>query len=357
MIEKTLDAFFTDRCEPATVSDLERTGDIRPLWDAIEDLGFTQISVPEERGGSGGTTADALDMVRSAGRHAVPLPLAETALLAGWALTHAGLDAGAGMSTIAPVHPDDTFTAEPTSGGVILSGRATLVPWASVADRIVVLATGPDGELWLAMVSPTDAQILPGKNLAGEPRDTVTLVGAYVPESRSAIVSFALETYFVRGALARAAAMLGALERVRDLTISHARTREQFGRSLSQFQAVQQMLAVMARDVALVRSAVELATAAVEDDDAAGWLASASAKTLAGIAAGTVSSHAHQIHGAIGVTSEYPLSILTRRLWGWRAEHGTEEEWSRRIGERAVAHPEGVWGLVTEDPRVTAMEA
>ena len=71
------------------------------------------------------------------------------------------------------------------------------------------------------------------------------------------------------------------------------------------------------------------------------------AKTVAGSSAGRVTALAHQIHGAIGVTTEYPLSQLTRRLWAWRAEYGTEEEWSRAIGQRAIAHPEGVWGLTS----------
>jgi acyl-CoA dehydrogenase len=107
------------------------------------------------------------------------------------------------------------------------------------------------------------------------------------------------------------------------------------------------MLAQLARDVAVVRECVELAASAAYEDVPGAWLEIASAKVVAGRAARTVSGHAHQVHGAIGVTKEYPLSIFTRRLWSWRGEFGTEADWSYRIGEAAWQSPESVWGLVT----------
>jgi acyl-CoA dehydrogenase len=141
--------------------------------------------------------------------------------------------------------------------------------------------------------------------------------------------------------------MLGALETARDLAVAHARDRTQFGRPLAAFQAVQHMLAQIARDVAVTRSVVELAVSAASENVTGGWLEIASAKVVAGRAARTVSAHAHQVHGAIGITKEYSLSALTRRLWSWREEFGTESEWSQRIGQEACRSPEGVWGLIT----------
>jgi alkylation response protein AidB-like acyl-CoA dehydrogenase len=141
--------------------------------------------------------------------------------------------------------------------------------------------------------------------------------------------------------------MLGAMETARDLAVAHARDRTQFGRPLAAFQAVQHMLAQIARDVAVTRSVVELAVSAAAEDVTGGWLEIASAKVLAGRAARTVSAQAHQVHGAIGITKEYSLSALTRRLWSWREEFGTESEWSRQIGQEGWRAPEGAWGLIT----------
>lgn len=350
LVEDTLNPFFEDRCPPLSVNALVASRALAPLWDEVEELGFTLISVPEASGGAGGETADAVSMLRSAGRNAVPLPLCETAMLAGWALSRAGLGVEPGMSTALPVHRDDVIRAEPAGGGLRLSGRASLVPWASYVERLVVLATDDEDRLWVCAVPASSVQITAGRNVAGEPRDDVVLDGVLVEEGPVARAPFDLETYFLRGALGRAASMLGALEKCRDLTVQYATVRQQFGKPLSQFQAVQQMMARLARDVALTRAAVQLATESLSDDDSSGWLQVAAAKILAGQAAGTVAAHAHQVHGAIGVTSEYPLSILTLRLWAWRNEHGSEEEWAAHIGARAARHPGGVWDFVTARP-------
>ena len=64
-----------------------------------------------------------------------------------------------------------------------------------------------------------------------------------------------------RGALMRALQMVGAMERVRDLTVSYAAERRQFGQPLNRFQAVQQQLAELAGEVALAGAAVEAAVA------------------------------------------------------------------------------------------------
>jgi acyl-CoA dehydrogenase len=216
-----------------------------------------------------------------------------------------------------------------------------------MAARVVVLAHDAQDQLYAVVVDPAAARITQGRNLAGEPRETVELDDVHVAGDAIATLTVDLEEFFLRGALARATAMLGALERVRDLAVAYTRDRAQFGRPLAQFQAVQHLLAQLARDVAVTRAAVEVAATAAIDDLAGAWLEIAAAKVLAGRAAQTVSAQAHQVHGAIGVTKEYSLSILTRRLWSWREEFGTEADWSERIGEQAWRAPQGVWGLVS----------
>jgi len=56
---------------------------------------------------------------------------------------------------------------------------------------------------------------------------------------------------------------------------------------------------------------------------------------------------AHQVHGAIGVTMEYPLQRFTRRLWEWEASDGTATRWARRLGADALAGPMRTWQLIT----------
>jgi acyl-CoA dehydrogenase len=80
--------------------------------------------------------------------------------------------------------------------------------------------------------------------------------------------------------------------------------------------------------------AAESAARAAERGDATFEIAAA--KTLAGQAAATATRAAHQAHGAMGMTQEYPLHHLSRRLWSWRQEYGDDVFWSGRLG-RAVA--------------------
>jgi len=222
---------------------------------------------------------------------------------------------------------------------------------------VVVLAHDGGGELFAASVEPSALAIIPGRNLAGEPRDSVSLDGVAVASADFAPVHIDLETLQLRGALARAVLMLGALEQTRDLTVAFSKDREQFGRPIARFQAVAHLLAQLARDVALARAAVDLAVSAAVEDVAGAWLEIACAKVVAGRAAGSVSARAHQVHGAIGVTKEYALSAITRRLWSWRDEFGSETEWARRIGAEAWRTPDGVWGLITAGRLPTSLVA
>ena len=77
-------------------------------------------------------------------------------------------------------------------------------------------------------------------------------------------------------------------------------------------------------------------------------LALAAAKIRAGEAAGAVAEIAHQVHGAIGFTHEHSLHRLTRRLWSWRDEFGTESHWSRELGRTVMAAgADTLWPTIT----------
>jgi acyl-CoA dehydrogenase len=164
--------------------------------------------------------------------------------------------------------------------------------------------------------------------LAGEPRDTVTFDGpAEVAPAGPGVDAEALRD---RGALTRVALMAGALERMSRLTVGYTAEREQFGRPVARFQAVQQHLVAGAQDAALVGMAADAAARAAERGEARFEIAAA--KLLANRAALTATRAAHQAHGAMGMTREYPLHHLSRRLWSWRSEYGDDRFWSARLG-------------------------
>ncbi len=285
-------------------------------WRAFETAGLAQALLPEDAGGA--DLVGGLEVLRAAGRHAVPLPTAET-LLAHRLLAQAAIPAPPGPLTLALADPE-------------AHGARARVPWARNADALVVV-----DEAGIALVPLAGASISPADNVAGEPRDRVDLDGR--PADRRALPE-ALDVAAVRrlAALGRAAQLRGALERVLAMTVQYANERKQFGRAIARFQAIQHHLATIAGHVAASGAAVD---AAAESGDP---LALAAAKARASEAAGEVAALAHQVHGAIGFTEEHTLHHWTKRLWAWREEYGNEAHWWAEIGRgRAVAGGDALW--------------
>ena len=155
-----------------------------------------------------------------------------------------------------------------------------------------------------------------------------------------------------RGAWARCVQVIGALDAARDLTVAHTSERVQFGRPLSKFQAVQHSLAEMAGEIERARAATELAIAAATDfgfDSAATDYAVTVAKVATGRAVGSVTTIAHQLHGAIGVTVEHRLWLFTMRARSWVDDFGTTTHYARRLGRMALA-ADDPWQVVVSCP-------
>jgi alkylation response protein AidB-like acyl-CoA dehydrogenase len=148
-------------------------------------------------------------------------------------------------------------------------------------------------------------------------------------------------------AMMLSAKMAGALSAALDLSVDYTRQRQQFGKPLASFQAIQQQLAVLAEEAAAAEMAAASAFRAadlVAEDGGDAWFAIACAKLRANQAARIGTGIAHQVHGAMGFTAEYRLQHLTRRLWAWGSECGNERYWSDRIGARIAARgPKNFW--------------
>jgi len=220
-----------------------------------------------------------------------------------------------------------------------------------------MLARGPEGQPCLARID-SGFSGHPGRNLADEPRDDLAfdfvLPGdAVVPSPLSELTVQAM------GALTRAFAMAGAMEA--SLSVDCANTRQQFGRPIGRFQAVQQSLAAMAGHVSAAGAGARMAAAALPaagEDATRFTLLAAAAKLRAGEAAGTVAAIAHQVHGAMGITAEHSLHRLTLRLWSWREEFGAEASWADHLGGAVCALPPGgFWPFLTGVGLATVGEA
>lgn len=153
------------------------------------------------------------------------------------------------------------------------------------------------------------------------------------------------------GAFIRVAQAAGAMDAALAMSIDYVNTRQQFGKPLGKFQAVQQVLAIFATEAAAVNVAGAAAAAALDkaggDVDAA-LFEIASAKLRTNKAIGQATSIAHQVHGAIGFTQDYDLHKLTGPLLDWRSDHGNDAYWADVLGAMASKlGGAGLWQEVT----------
>jgi acyl-CoA dehydrogenase len=341
MLRETADRLFQARCDTATRRSADQGTWPAALWAVVEEAGLHRALVPESAGGFGVPVPDALSLLKVAGAHALPLPLAET-MLASWLLAGAGLQVADGPLTIGPVRDGESVTLTSIGDGWHLSGTLTRVPWARSVDHLVVL-TSRDAAPWVALVDKAAWAIEPGENVAREPRDTVRLEGMAIaagPTETTQSVMVAV------GAAMRTQQIAGALTRLTEMTTQYAQDRVQFGRPIGKFQAVQQNLAVMAGQTAAAVAAADLAAEAVADGIRI--LPIAAGKARAGEAAGIAAGIAHQVHGAIGFTFEHNLHFLTRRLWSWRDEFRKDATWNLLLGRHmAKAGADNLWAEIT----------
>jgi acyl-CoA dehydrogenase len=333
LLADTVTRIFTDLVSKELLESAERGIWPDELWRVLEENGLTLPLVAETRGGAGLGWRDAHVILEAAGRHAVPLPLAET-IIASWLLAGAGLDAPGGPLTIAPVQVDERLRLERADRGWRVTGRAARVPWGAAA-RHVVIASEIDGRTMIALVARERARVEADRNVALEPRDTLEFEGVPVEAAAPAAAGVPAPAVWLYGALARSAQMAGALESILSQAVRYATERKQFGRAIGAFQAIQHQLAVLAGHTAAAGMAAAHACRAAERGDPTFEVAVA--KVRVGEAAGIGAGIAHQVHGAIGFTYEHSLHFATRRLWSWRAEFGAESHWAAELGSQVAA--------------------
>jgi acyl-CoA dehydrogenase len=313
----------------------------RALWEELEAIGFTRIGVPEPAGGSGGSFAAVNLLARLCGEYSAQAPVVES-MLAGGLLASAGLAVPASVLTVGL----GDVRARPTATGWRLRGEISRVAYGRDANWVASVA-GIDGDIGrLAFViSPEQAAILRGANLAGEPRDSLKL-DLVLPEENAALAPDG-GGLVLRGRVTRAGMMCGAMDRALAHAVRYSGERRQFGRPIAAFQAIQHYIAVASAEAAATRAVVDAAAASLEDESprrTEGVMAANAAKTQADRAAGVVAAAAHQVHGAIGITSEHPLRFSTTRLWSWRDEWGSRQQTARTLADwAAAADIDGLW--------------
>ena len=260
------------------------------LWSRLADQGVQALLVPEEEDGLGATPVELVIAFEALGRHCVPGPWVESAAY-----------------------------LRVCDGTVATVAAPPLTPYsldADVADTIVVAT--PDG-LRSGTVGEAVTSIDPTRRLfTVEPGEVTGPVA---------------EDAFDLAALATAAQLLGAGERVLADSVTYVKQRTQFGRPIGSYQAIKHQLADVriALDFArpLVLAAALVSTGSTNRSGSTGERGRdvSAAKVAAGDAAYLAARVGLQVHGAIGYTAEYDLSLWLVKIralvsaWGTPSWH------------------------------------
>lgn len=300
----------------------------------IDEAGLSLVLVPEEFGGFGGGFEDAAAVFIAAGKHAIAAPVAE-AVVAARLLSDSGVRVPDRLTLAQEYNGELRIKDSEAVFSGVLNGAAFGRDCANIAVPIA-----QDAEQFIAIFKRSDAKKIEERvNPAGEPRDHLRFENA---KGICARTNWSNERLVRIMAFARACQMSGAMDAALELSVTHVRNRQQFGKPLASFQAIQQQLALFTEEAAAARAACRAAAHAMDRGEASFEIACA--KLRANQASATATSVAHQVHGAIGFTREYDLQRFTRRLWSWRSEYGNDRHWTNEIGARvAQIDSENFW--------------
>ena len=309
------DRLFAQACTAAHIRQIESGADVAPLWESLVSAGFADALLPESADGAGLTLSQVWPLLFCMGRHALPVPYAQTMLARAWLHQH-GQAMPEGSITFAPFQVS-TDTQGLTARAVTFGRTATWV-LAQQGKQVWLLPVRT------ATLTPSGGHGSLDADLHWTPAATQTaLLGDWAAQQFRELLALSL-----------AVQIAGAADRVLEMTLAYANQRVQFGKPIGKFQAVQHQISEMAELTFGARMASEMSCAS-ETWQPSPMLA-ALAKSQASQSVARVTAFAHAVHGAIGVTHEYDLQLYTRRLNEWSRAGGGASYWASVLGEAAL---------------------
>jgi len=344
MLRRSARGLLEKECPPTLVRRLmeDQLGYAPGLWKTMADLGWVGLVIPENFDGAGLTYVDLVVVLEEMGRVLLPAPFIPTVLFAE-AIKRAGnehqknsllprIAAGELIGTLAHMEPSGAWdadgiamVAQPSAGRFMLEGTKLFVNDGHVAEYFLVAARsdgqsgGETGITLFALERTRPGIAVTVLDTLDQTRKIAEVSFQEVEASQADVVGEigegwkTLSQVIDRGKVALAAEMVGGANKVLDMAVAYAKTREQFGRPIGSFQAIQHKCANMLVDIEAARSAVLYAAWAVSQEVAEAPLAAALAKAAASDAYRRATAEGIQIHGGIGFTWEHDMHLYFKR--------------------------------------------
>ncbi len=361
MLRKSARDFLTKECPMTYVRRMmdDDRGFTDDHWRKMAELGWMGLILPEAQGGAGLTFVDLVVVLEEMGRVVLPGPYFATVILGGVVLAEGGtaaqqgeflpkLAAGELRATLAQLEPSGRWDADgiqleakAAGGGYVLSGTKLFVPDAHTADLLIVAGRAPgsagrDGlSLFLVDARAKGVTTTLLKTM-DQTRKLCEVVLDGVPVAEERVLGTVgqgwglLERVVDRGKVAMCGEMCGGAQKVLEMSVDYAKVREQFGKPIGSFQAIQHKCANMLVEVESSKSATYYAAWAVANDVPEAPLAAAMAKAYCSDAYRHTGGEGIQIHGGIGFTWEHDMHIYFKRAKSSEVTFG-DATWNREL--------------------------
>lgn len=344
MLKKSAREFFSKEVDGSLIRELEAgtTGHHDKIWRKMARLGWQGLIVPETFGGEGMTFSDMAVVLEEMGSSALPGPFFTSCVASALVLLEAGsedqkkrfladLSTGKKIFTVGwcethtDLDPYDISTkAVLIDNQYEITGMKCFIPYAHLSDYLIIAArTGEPGETGDAGISlfiidrkSAGVSIDIVSNSSGEKVCEVILEKVRIP-SENLIGELnqgwkILEPLFMKFAVAESAKMVGAANTVIKMVLEYAKKREQFGRPIGSFQAIQHHCANM--KTYLDTSELLTQQASWRISTGADWKMDASiCKAWAGEALRKMIMLGHQVMGGFGFVEEVDVQLYYRR--------------------------------------------
>jgi alkylation response protein AidB-like acyl-CoA dehydrogenase len=371
MLRQSARQFLESECPMTYVRKMmeDDRGYSEEQWSKMAELGWMGLIIGEEYGGSGLNMVDLVVVLEEMGRVVMPGPFFATVILGGVAIGLGGSPAqkrrylpeiAAGKLKVTLAHVEESgrwdadgiqLTAAKSADGFVLDGTKLFVPDAHNADLLLVPARtrgkGTKGiSLFLVDAKQQGVDITLLKTM-DQTRKLCEVTFRNVAVAKDAVLGkpnqgwALLDRLIDRAKVGLCAEMCGGAQKVLEMSVDYAKVREQFGRPIGSFQAIQHKCANMMVQVESSKSATYYAAWAVANDVPEGHLAACMAKAYCSDAYRYVSGEGIQIHGGIGFTWEHDMHLYFKRAKGSEVTFG-DATWNRElVAQEVLDKPEG----------------
>ncbi len=361
MMQQSARTFLAGECPTARVRKL-MAGDTAydtELWSGMAEQGWPAIIIGEAQGGLGLGLVELAAVAEEMGRACLPGPFLATvwaaatlqALPSSPAINSylTKIASGELLATVALLEESLDWSGDATalpatrrSGEIRLNGRKLLVLDAGVADVILVPAK-LDGNLVLLAVEGRAAGLTvratPGidatRKLYELTFDDVTVSDAALL-AEGTVAERAIRRGIDTATVVVCAELVGGMQWTLETSTAYVQTREQFGKAIGTYQAVQHQLADVVLWLESGRSAYYYAAWTLNENDPAAASAVAIAKAYLSDAAREVGNRGVQVHGGIGFTWEHDLQLYYKRAKSSEILLGDASYHRERLAELVV---------------------